>query len=52
MELATILSIVSLALNVLFLYLLKFTNVMRGPIGYTGAQGNRGEQGVCTCKCK
>lgn len=47
--LTTAVAFLSLFLNLVFLYLLKCTNVMRGPTGYTGPMGMMGH---CDCDCK
>lgn len=47
--LTTAAAFLSLFLNLVFLYLLKFTNVMRGPTGYPGPIGMTGR---CGCDCQ
>lgn len=49
--LALVIGSLALLLNIVFFILLKFTNIMRGPVGYPGVQGNRGERGECRCIC-
>ena len=52
--LALVVGSLALLLNIVFFILLKFTNIMRGPIGYPGVQGATGmdgREGKCRCIC-
>lgn len=50
--LTTIVAFLSLALNIVFFLLLKYSNIMRGPRGEQGFTGPMGMTGRCECEDK